>query len=368
MSRIVLPPGKRPLYLIRGLSDPSDRVEEYAKLLEWLLACHMGNHDPIEAPVFLGTHVQRHADKFASVVDVKRAVDICNRIKHTILDGTVPDTTQVKWAAECLDEAIVEVLRHVPKTVRKVVDPTPVFPALSRWQSLGSESVGGASGVSIASVLLYLHMHRMMAHPTRGAGRAQVLGAIGFFLLPSVENPLRFLRFDHGKLVFSRAKFANDVSPIRLPAGKKPLILIRKQRSPVDRVEDYAKVLEWLLVSFVSDPAVKQDLSEHVESNANLFGSLPRVYFGLGVYNDLKHAVSSRATRTSAEIERAALNLEWAVVEVLPYTPWSVQRAVALEGIWARIRRIALWCGVVIIALFALVGVGQLLRTAPSSG
>ncbi|MCC6230488.1 MAG: hypothetical protein IT432_14840 [Phycisphaerales bacterium] len=367
MSPIVLPPGKRPLKVIRSLPDPADRVEEYAKLLEWLLACHMGDPEAAEAPAYLGTHVQRHADKFISVGDVQKAVDVCNRIKHTILDTAVPDLDQIVWAANCLDGAIVEALRYVGPAVREVVDEAPSFAALEEWRRRGMENHDAERRVSGVGVILYLYIHRMVAHPTRGASRAQLLEVFGFLLFPHSLGVWRVRDINRLSLESSGIGFAQDDGPILLPAGKKSLDLIRRQRSAADRVEDYGKLLEWLLVTFVSAKDLRQDLSAHVETNAKFFASLPRVYFGLGVYNDLKHAVSVRAPRDPQEISRAAINLEWAVLQVLPYVPWSVQRAVAVDGMWNQVRRTVMWCVVGVVGWFVMVSIAAWLNATRSS-
>ncbi len=352
------------MYLIRRIEGPSDRVEEYAKLLEWLLAFHVGQPDMGEALVFLGTHVQRNADKFSSIDEVKWGIDICNRIKHTIPDVESPGPDQIARAVECLDRAVVEVLRYAPESVRRVVGADPTFPALGALQRRWRERVADRPGLSSGTVLLQLYLYRMLAHPTRGVGRAQVVAAIGFLLFREAPIWKHFLhpRWRSRALEALRAGAAAPSGPVVLPAGKKPLAAIRKEKDAADRVEDYARLLEWLLVAFVAETDLKQDLSTHVGANSWMFSSLPSVYFGLGVYNDLKHAVSARAPREQSEIGLAAHNLERAVVEVLPYTPWSVQRAAAVDGLLSRVRRGAILCVAIFGVLFILPIISAALR------
>ncbi len=123
MSRINLPLGKKPLPVIQRVADPVDRIEDFAKLLEWLLVIHVPGADEAEGLGYLGEHVQRHADKFSNIRFVNAAIGIYNDIKHAkpVKDRPPPTKVQIEGAAKNLEQAVLEILPYVPEPVRRAV-------------------------------------------------------------------------------------------------------------------------------------------------------------------------------------------------------------------------------------------------------
>lgn len=144
MSRVNLPLGKKPLPVIRRVNDPIDRIEDYAKLLEWLLVIHVSAGEPDEQLEFLGAHVQRHAHKFSNIQFVNAAIGVYNDIKHAKpAKGRPPPTeAQIEGAASNLETAVLEILPYVPDPVRRAVSRDPRF-----W--------GIPNGVILAGVFLF---------------------------------------------------------------------------------------------------------------------------------------------------------------------------------------------------------------------
>lgn len=152
MSRVKLPLGKKPLPVIRRLNDPVDRIEDYAKLLEWLLVIHVSAGEPDEQLEFLGAHVQRHANKFSDIQFVNAAIGIYNDIKHAkpAKDRPPPTEAQIEGAAENLEAAILEILPYVPEPVQRAVNRDPRFGGIPPGAILAASLLVGLTVVVIA--------------------------------------------------------------------------------------------------------------------------------------------------------------------------------------------------------------------------
>lgn len=161
------------------------------------------------------------------------------------------------------------------------------------------------------------------------------------------------------------------MSKIVLPPGKKPLATIRRVRDAADRVEDYGKLLEWLLVSnFPPPPSEKEHvfLGDYVQHYGFKFPALSDVNFALGVYNDIKHTNTKRGRPPEPdEIERAAKHLDRAILGLLLTLPWPVQRAVFVDPYVQLAKKIGI-AAIVGLAIYGLlVIIVPALKKVPSS-
>lgn len=118
-----------------------------------------------------------------------------------------------------------------------------------------------------------------------------------------------------------------------LPFGTKPLTAIRAYSDPIDRVRHFATLLEHLLDT--SAPELRQyntsatlrDLLEHHQAK---FSAFDAVCFAVWVRNELTHA-GSKVSEDQAE--RAALILDQAITNILPYCPADTRLSVSGFGL-----------------------------------
>lgn len=152
MSKVVLPPGKKPLATIRRVRDAADRVEDYGKLLEWLLVGHLPPPEIDKEQPFLGDYVQHYSYKFRAIADVNFALGVYNDIKHTNTKrGRPPEPDEIERAAKHLDAAILQLLLTMPWPVQRAVFVDPYFQLAKR---VGIAAVLGLAGYGFLSFIV----------------------------------------------------------------------------------------------------------------------------------------------------------------------------------------------------------------------
>lgn len=166
MSRVTLPPGKKPLATIRRVRDAADRVEDYGKLLEWLLVTNLPKPPSDKEKPFLGEYVQHYADKFPSLFEVNRSLGILNRIKHTNPDIDPPDANEIERAAKSFDVAIMHLLLRMPWPVQRAVFVDPYVQA--------AKQIGIVALILIAAyVVLSLTVSSLKKHTDRSGSNSR---------------------------------------------------------------------------------------------------------------------------------------------------------------------------------------------------
>lgn len=159
MMKVTLPPGKKPLATIRRVFDAVDRVEDYGKLLEWLLVSNFPPPETGKEQEFLGDYVQHYSYKFAAISDVNFALGVYNDIKHTNTKrGRPPEAHEIERAAKHLDAAIEQLLLTLPDAIRKAV---LIDPYVQQAKKAGAVIVLGLAMFGmVALVGPRLFMHR----------------------------------------------------------------------------------------------------------------------------------------------------------------------------------------------------------------